>query len=914
MNKHILQKLNCVITMILVMAITLSTAVTPIKAFERLPDAIATDSNASKLINNQHIATPSDAIEKEAVYRIQYENSNDIWFDGPDKVSAGHPLEFIAYAADTGNFTVYVNGRKIIPEDKEQAGDFETATVSNAEQHNNATISDADESETATISTPSEPEYTQISYCIKSVDENIVISAVKQSSSAMKVIFIDENGNEVTDIMEYNATDVIRDGDIISSREFFENLTDSDAVHGAYDMSGAEIMELRMENGILFYERSDQRSYMAASNFSQSAKRSRYASNTDSVEYDGRPIYLLAAQPKAGRGEIDMVFHSTLSSGDSFIITVTDFEGFFTQTAEFIFPDPEAEWKDGDKTFIGWREDGEGNLYSPNEDSITLNRPWGSGTTRNFYAVYGTGITYSPNDGTGMEIQNEAPHGTSFILPQKPDGWSGNIGNINREFIGWSEDPQAGKNESANAAPIYKAGEMFVIPSNTENIILYTIYDNSVQTANITFHPNGASGTVFQNTYLAGTSINLPKKPDDWDYEGMEFIGWCIKSDGNGNLDSNHDTVIYNEGDLYLVPEENSVTLYALWGDINFDATFFVRLDGLIPQEPGTFPSSEYTSGISIDGAIKVKRFIADVTGEKVVANLNSLPTDDQLKQVIEAAGKTYNPETQEIIWYVMKDQGGKTYLNVDGALIDKTKISLSYDPNAPAGTWTGTVPMTRQYFEGETAVIENGEVFSRPGYVFSGWNTRADGLGRSYAPDDSIIMTENTVLYAMWSAEGRTSFYANSTLNGSYEHDMDDIVYRMYTESGEEVVLTGGGPISVEFEFTNSTIKDKTYYLVQELPEEYGYLVADRSIYRIIIDDNNQMLFAVSTDGGVSYNEHVPATVYGSPCFVFDNKEIISLPETGGCGVVWFYMLGAGCMANCIVLSHLKKKMPKKR
>ena len=68
----------------------------------------------------------------------------------------------------------------------------------------------------------------------------------------MKVIFIDENGNEVTDIMEYNATDVIRDGDIISSREFFENLTDSDAVHGAYDMSGAEIMELRMENVFFF--------------------------------------------------------------------------------------------------------------------------------------------------------------------------------------------------------------------------------------------------------------------------------------------------------------------------------------------------------------------------------------------------------------------------------------------------------------------------------------------------------------------------------------------------------------------------------------------------------------------------------------------------------------------------------------
>ena len=908
MNKHILQKLRCVITMILVMAITLSTAVTPIKAFERLPDAIATDSNASKLINNQHIATPSDAIEKEAVYRIQYENSNDIWFDGPDKVSAGHPLEFIAYAADTGNFTVYVNGRKIIPEDKKQAGDFETATVSNAEQHNNATISDADESETATTSTPSEPEYTQISYCIKSVDENIVISAVKQSSSSMKVIFIDENGNEVTDIMEYNATDVIRDGDIISSREFFENLTDSDAVHGAYDMSGAEIMELRMENGILFYERSDQRSYMAASNFSQSAKRSRYASNTDSVEYDGRPIYLLAAQPKAGRGEIDMVFHSTLSSGDSFIITVTDFEGFFTQTAEFIFPDPEAEWKDGDKTFIGWKEEGEGELYIPNEDSITLNKPWGSGTTRNFYAIYGTSITYSPNGGTGTEILDETPHGTSVILPQKPDGWNKKDGDADLEFLGWSQDPQASITESAGAESIFKEGENFIIPSNTENITLYAIYDNPPQNVSITFNPNGAYGASFQNMYQAGSSINLPEKPDDWTYSGMEFIGWCIKPDGNGNLDNNHDTVIYNEGELYLVPESGQVTLYALWGNVNFDATFFVRLDGLIPQEPGTFPASEYTSGITIDGAIKVKRFIADVTGKKVVANLNSLPTDEQLKQVIENAGKTYDPKTQEIIWYVMKDQGGNTYLNVDGALVDKTKISLSYDPNAPAGTWTGTVPMARQYFEGETVVVENGSGFSRLGYVFSGWNTRADGRGTSYAPDDPITLTENTVLYAMWTAESRTSFYANSTLNGSYDHSINNIVYRMYTEAGEEIILTGGGQASAEFEFANSAIRDKTYYLVQELPEEYDYLIADKSIYRITINANNQMSFAISVDGGINYNEYVPAAVYNSPYFVFDNIEIINLPETGGSGIFWFYASGMSCMLSCLVLIRFKK------
>ena len=85
-------------------------------------------------------------------------------------------------------------------------------------------------------------------------------------------------------------------------------------------------------------------------------------------------------------------------------------------------------------------------------------------------------------------------------------------------------------------------------------------------------------------------------------------------------------------------------------------------------------------------------------------------------------------------------------------------------------------------------------------------------------------------MLYAMWTAESRTSFYANSTLNGSYDHSINNIVYRMYTEAGEEIILTGGGQASAEFEFANSAIRDKTYYMVQELPEEYDYLIADKA------------------------------------------------------------------------------------
>ncbi|MDG0811369.1 InlB B-repeat-containing protein [Cohnella rhizosphaerae] len=39
-----------------------------------------------------------------------------------------------------------------------------------------------------------------------------------------------------------------------------------------------------------------------------------------------------------------------------------------------------------------------------------------------------------------------------------------------------------------------------------------------------------------------------------------------------------------------------------------------------------------------------------------------------------------------------------------------------------------------------------------KKGYVFDGWNTKADGSGANYAAGDTFIMgTESMVLYASW-------------------------------------------------------------------------------------------------------------------------------------------------------------------
>lgn len=73
---------------------------------------------------------------------------------------------------------------------------------------------------------------------------------------------------------------------------------------------------------------------------------------------------------------------------------------------------------------------------------------------------------------------------------------------------------------------------------------------------------------------------------------------------------------------------------------------------------------------------------------------------------------------------------------------------SVSYDPNC--SDVTGDMePQTGELGE-TTTVAEN--AYSRPGHTFAGWNTRADGTGRTVKPGDGITYTNpGTVLYAQW-------------------------------------------------------------------------------------------------------------------------------------------------------------------
>lgn len=96
---------------------------------------------------------------------------------------------------------------------------------------------------------------------------------------------------------------------------------------------------------------------------------------------------------------------------------------------------------------------------------------------------------------------------------------------------------------------------------------------------------------------------------------------------------------------------------------------------------------------------------------------------------------------------------------------------SLSFDPNGGSGSM-GSMTVT----EGQSTRLPNNS-FTREGYYFTGWNTRADGNGTSYSDGAYATFYGNTTLYAQWQkyADHVVTFYKN---DGSGESRSQTIAY----------------------------------------------------------------------------------------------------------------------------------------
>ena len=74
---------------------------------------------------------------------------------------------------------------------------------------------------------------------------------------------------------------------------------------------------------------------------------------------------------------------------------------------------------------------------------------------------------------------------------------------------------------------------------------------------------------------------------------------------------------------------------------------------------------------------------------------------------------------------------------------------TVTYSPNGGSGGNRAYSVAANTYHS-----VSN-QSFTRSGYVFNGWNTRADGYGTTYQNGSYIWVTGNTTLYAQWKTSG---------------------------------------------------------------------------------------------------------------------------------------------------------------
>ncbi len=151
-----------------------------------------------------------------------------------------------------------------------------------------------------------------------------------------------------------------------------------------------------------------------------------------------------------------------------------------------------------------------------------------------------------------------------------------------------------------------------------------------------------------------------------------------------------------------------------------------------------------------------------------------------------------------------------------DSRVVSNRKYRITYDGN---GASAGSVEA--QVFEPGDELSFNKNTFRRKGYVFSGWNTAADGTGAAYEDEArAVLLGGNMILYAQWKPERYTiTYHLDGGINGDnpsyFYYDSERITLK---DPSREGYTFGGWYLDKGFRdrvvaFASGTIGDRAVY-----------------------------------------------------------------------------------------------------
>lgn len=246
----------------------------------------------------------------------------------------------------------------------------------------------------------------------------------------------------------------------------------------------------------------------------------------------------------------------------------------------------------------------------------------------------------------------------------------------------------------------------------------------------IVFDGNGAtSGSIKPMTYIIGKHYTLPY-PKVFKKNGTCAVAWNTKKSGTGLvLNGEYFNHLDQLNNLTIV--DHTITLYAQWnamfdlnayldrvsyGNMRGFGTCDVYINGDLVQKDATDFYKDYPNG-----------------------------TMYEIRNIHVKKGYTYTGKSfySGII--------GSSFTSCYLSFITNT-YTITYHANATDAT--GTTASSHHTYNKSASLTQNG--FTRPGYMFLGWNTTADGSGTTYTDMQEVknLTDQNNVnidLYAMW-------------------------------------------------------------------------------------------------------------------------------------------------------------------
>lgn len=306
----------------------------------------------------------------------------------------------------------------------------------------------------------------------------------------------------------------------------------------------------------------------------------------------------------------------------------------------------------------------------------------------------------------------------------------------------------------------------------------------------IKFDKNTAdAGSMTGQNIAYDTTTALTK--NEYTKKGYSFNGWNTKADGSGTKYADEADVTnlsYTDGDTITLYAQWSANPYKLTFDANkgscSEASRMVKYDSTY----GILPTATRI-GYTFDGwytlennGVKVTKdtVMQSVYGETVYAHWNANSYNIRFDGNKASSGSmdaeyVLYDETKPLTanaykktgytftgWNTKADGSGKTYHDEDNVLNLATNgvitlyaqwsanhYSVVFDRNHATGGVVGAVSMI---YDQSRQLPANG--FTRTGYQFDGWNTKADGSGQSYkdkAYVTNLATSGVTTLYAQW-------------------------------------------------------------------------------------------------------------------------------------------------------------------